>query len=347
MNKKRVTYIHVFIWLFAVFANLPYSNIKQGMSSQIIVSNVIGFLYLMVVFYLFYLVMVPFFLNRKKVTEFFAISFFVVLIMPFFGYTILFLSRACFEGTFHHFYHDYSLKMHMSGYYPVLTAAVFGSFFRVIINWFTTMNQKAELDKQKLAVELDLLKSKLNPHFLFNTLNNIDSLIHQNPDDASAALIRLSEIMRYLTYETSSDVVDLKREIEYIRNFIELHRIRIKNPEDIRFEFVGDQNVLIAPALFVPLIENSFKYASFRINKPCVDIRLSSVNGLVVFEASNFCENKTGDSSGDHSGYGITNLKKRLDLIYPGRYQLVIEPGEITYHTKLTIDTNADKVYSN
>ena len=347
MNKKRIKYIHVFIWLFAIFANLPYSTLKQVMSPQIIVSNVIGFLYLMSVFYFFYLVMVPYFLNRKKITEFFAISFLVVLIMPFFGYTILFLSRAYFDGTFYHFYHDYSLKMHMSGYYPVLTAAVFGSFFSVIISWFTTMNQKAELDKQKLAVELDLLKSKLNPHFLFNTLNNIDSLIHQNADEASAALIRLSEIMRYLTYETSSNEVDLKREIEYISNFIELHRMRIKTPEDIRFEFMGDQNVLIAPALFVPLIENSFKYASFRTNKPCVDIRLSSVNGLIVFEASNFCDNKSIDSSGDHSGYGIINLKKRLDLIYPGRYQLLIEPGEILYHTKLTINTNADQMYSN
>ncbi len=347
MNKKRIKYIHVFIWLFAVFANVPYSNIKQGMSPETIASNVIGFLYLMVVFYLFYFLMVPLFLNRKKVTEFFAISFLVVLIMPFFGYTILFVSRAYFEGSFHNFYHDYSLKMHMSGYYPVLTAAVFGSFFSVIINWFTTMNQKAELDKQKLAAELDLLKSKLNPHFLFNTLNNIDSLIHKNPEEASAALIRLSGIMRYLTYETSSDVVDLKREIEYIRNFIELHRMRIKTPEDIRFEFNGDQNVLISPALFVPLIENSFKYASFRNNKPCVDIRLSSVNGIVVFEASNFYENRTNESSGGHSGYGIINLKKRLDLIYPGKYQLLIEPGEILYHTKLTIDTNADQMYSN
>ena len=157
----------------------------------------------------------------------------------------------------------------MSGYFPVLTAAVFGSFFRVIINWFTTMNQKAELDKQKLAVELDLLKSKLNPHFLFNTLNNIDSLIHQNPEEASAALIRLSEMMRYLTYETSSEVVELEKEVEYIRNFIELYRIRIKSPDDIRFEVKGDLNVMISPALFVPLIENAFKFASFRKKTMC------------------------------------------------------------------------------
>lgn len=296
----------------------------------------------MVVFYLFYLVMVPCFLNRKKIAEFFGYSFILVLIMPFFGYSLLFLSRSIFDRTFHNFYHDYSLKMHMSGYYPVLISAVFGSFFSVIINWFSTMNQKAELDKQKLAIELDLLKSKLNPHFLFNTLNNIDSLIYQNPEEASAALIRLSEIMRYLTYETSSDVVNLKREIEYIRNFIELHRMRIKTPDDIKFEVEGDQNILISPALFVPLIENAFKFACFRTNKPSIDIRLSSLNQVVEFEISNSYENKKQDPESGHSGFGIFNLRKRLDLTYPHKYKLIIEPGEMLYHVKLTIDTNAD-----
>lgn len=342
MSKKRITYIHIFIWLFAIFANLPYSNINQYSPPAQIVANIIGFLYLMVVFYLFYLVMVPLFLNKKKIDMFFGVSFLAVLIMPFFGYTILFLSRAFFEGTFQHFYRDYTLKMHMSGYFPVLTAAVFGSFFGVIINWFKTMNQSAELDKQKLAVELDLLKSKLNPHFLFNTLNNIDALIHQNPEEASAALIRLSDMMRYLTYETSSDVVDLNREIEYIRNFIDLYRIRIKIPEDIVFNVNGDQNIMISPALFVPLIENVFKFASFRMKKPCVDIRLSTDNGIVVFEVSNYYEKNVNSRNTAHSGYGLINLKKRLDLAYPGKYQLIIEPDDLLYHVKLTINTNAD-----
>jgi len=342
MSKKRIRYIHVFIWLFAFCANLPYYNLNKDLPPRQVVAYAIAFLYLMLVFYLFYLVLVPYFLNRKKIAEFFGISFIVVLIMPFFGYTLLFLSRACFDGTFHNFYGDYSLRMHMSGYYPVLTAAVFGSFFSVIINWFTTMNQNAELDKQKLAAELDLLKSKLNPHFLFNTLNNIDSLIHQNPDEASAALIRLSDIMRYLTYETSSQLVILKGETKYIRNIIELHRMRIRTPEDIRFDVSGDQNVMISPALFVPLIENAFKYASFRNKKPSVDIRLSSVDGTVVFESSNYYENNKNESATGHSGSGIINLKKRLELTYPNNYQLTIEQGEMLYHVKLTIDTHAD-----
>jgi two-component system LytT family sensor kinase len=342
MSKNRIKYIHLFIWLFAIFANLPYSVIGHEITPRAIVSNIIAFLYLMVVFYLFYLLMAPLFLNRKKLMEFFGISFIIVLIMPFFGYTILFISRALFEGTFENFYRGYSVKMHMSGYYPVMTAAVFGSFFSVIINWFTTMNQKAELDKQKLAVELDLLKSKLNPHFLFNTLNNIDSLIHKNPEEASAALIRLSEMMRYLTYETTSEVVELNREIEYIRNFIELYRIRIKTPEDIVFKTFGDNNVMLSPALFVPLIENAFKFATYRNLKPSIDIKLSSENGIITFEISNFHDTNSKNNDNAHSGYGIMNLKKRLELTYPGKHKLTIEPGNTSYYVKLQIDTNAN-----
>lgn len=346
MSKKRITYIHIFIWLFAIFANLPYYNLSNKLPPQQIVAYSIAFLYLMLVFYLFYLLLVPFFLDRKKITGFFAFSFVIILVMPFFGYTLLFLSRAFFDGTFHDFYKGYSLRMHMSGYFPVLTAAVFGSFFRVIINWFKTQNQKAELEKQKMVVELDLLKSKLNPHFLFNTLNNIDSLIHQNSEEASTALIRLSDMMRYLTYETSSEYVPLNKEIEYIRNFIELYRIRIKSPEYIRFEVHGDTNVLISPALFVPLLENAFKFTSFRTKKPCVEIQLSSNGGYIEFEISNPVDNLKNRESSD-SGYGISNLKKRLALTYPGNYQLDIDPGTSIFNVKLKINTNADNLHRN
>jgi LytS/YehU family sensor histidine kinase len=204
------------------------------------------------------------------------------------------------------------------------------------------MNQKAELDKQKLAVELDLLKSKLNPHFLFNTLNNIDSLIHQNTEEASAALIRLSEMMRYLTYETSSEVVTLNKEVDYIRNFIELYRIRIKTPEDIRFKEEGDLNIKIAPALFVPLIENAFKFASYRTKKPCVEIHLISEKGIVTFKISNCFEiNSNYQGSGD-SGFGLINLRKRLSIIYPGKHSLIIDQVDSLYNVELIIDTNAD-----
>jgi two-component system, LytTR family, sensor kinase len=342
MSKKRITYIHIFIWLFAIFANVPYSNIGHNMQPQQIITNVIAFLYLMLVFYLFYLFLVPHFLDRKRIGSFFIVSFIIILIMPFLGYTLLFLVRAIYDDAFHNFYRGYSIRMHMSGYYPVLTASVFGSFFRVIINWFGTMNQKAELDKQKVMAELDLLKSKLNPHFLFNTLNNIDSLIKMDPEKASESLIRLSEIMRYLTYETAAEFVELKKEVDYINNIIGLYRLRIKSSEDIHIEVQGDLSVQIAPALFVPLIENAFKYAVFDGNKPALDINLRSERGRIVFEISNIFNKYSKISETNHSGFGLKNLKKRLDLAYPEMHELIIESFENIFKIKLTICINAD-----
>jgi len=345
VDQKKIKYLHLFIWLFAIFANLPYSEIGSEIPPQQIASYLFAFLYLMLVFYLFYIFLVPQLLSRNRIAEFFAVAFGVVLLMPFFGYSVLFLIRALFEGTFQNFYRGYSIRMHMSGYYPVLTAAVFGSFFRVIINWFTALNQKAELDRQKIAIELELLKSKLNPHFLFNTLNNIDSLISQDPDKASAELIRLSDMMRYLTYETNSETVELSREIEYIGNFIELNRIRIREPDAILFEVSGDLTARISPGLFMPLIENAFKFASFRIQKPGIRISVKSENGIISLETGNYNDNIL-NSEKQFSGFGLSNLRKRLELIYPGRHTFHTEAGEFRYDVKLSIDTNADQMYS-
>jgi hypothetical protein len=324
---------------------MPFQTLGQKMSPEVLVTYIVAFLFLMVVFYLFYFFVAPTFLMKKRLGRFFLVSFVVVLLIPFIGYTLLFLVRALNRGSFDNFYQGYSFKMHMSGYYPVLTAAVFGSFFSIIINWFTVISQKAELDKQKLAVELDLLKSKLNPHFLFNTLNNIDSLIIIDKEAASAALIKLSEIMRYLTYEVSGDYVDIAGELRYINNFIDLNRIRLKNPEDLRLNIDVDSNLKVSPALFLPLLENAFKFASFGTKQPSIDINITSKNNLLSFEISNtFDESR---NRFEHSGYGLQNLRKRLELYYPDRHMLLIREDGDYFRAKLTLDTNADKLYSN
>lgn len=342
MTRKKIIQLHIFLWLFALLANLPYPGIIKGMTTPVIVSNIIGFLYLVIVFYLFYLYLAPILLKRKNISLFFSVSFAVVLIMPFFGYFFLFLSRAYFDHTFSHFFRGYSIAMHMSGYFPVLIAALFGSFFRVIISWFDTVNRQSETEKQKLSIELELLKSKLNPHFLFNTLNNIDSLIRKDPEEASSSLIRLSEVMRYLTYETTSDSVELERERDYIINYIDLHRMRIKTPQDIRLNAEGDMTARISPALFIPLIENAFKFASFRGEKPAVDINLVSKGGIINFSISNCCEEALTGSGKGSSGFGLSNLKKRLELTYPGRHELRTEMVNRQFRAELIIDTNAD-----
>jgi sensor histidine kinase YesM len=346
MPKKRIISIHFFLWLFAIFANLPYTDFSRFSDPRTLTSNIIGFLYLAVVFYLFYFVIVPRFLEKRGIRIFFIVAFFTVLVMPFFGYTILFFSRALFDNSFHHFYRGYSLKTHMSGYFPVLSAAVFGSFFRMIISWFTTMSQKAELNRQKLAMELELIRNKMNPHFLFNTLNNIDSLIQTDQSEASAMLIRLSEIMRYMTYDADSDFVELGRECDYLRNLVELHRMRLNDPDEIVLDISGSMSCRIAPALFSPLVENAFKFASFRGRKPSVEIHLAASDGIISFRSSNNFDSSYFKKDAERSGSGIVNLKRRLDLTYPDHYSLLIENNEPRYSVVLTIDTNGNTMYS-
>ncbi|HEX2967743.1 MAG TPA: sensor histidine kinase [Bacteroidales bacterium] len=336
MDPKRVKYLHIFIWLFAIFVNLPYKMFGGKLVPEMLVSYVIAFLYLVVVFYLFYLLIVPKFLKKKKLTGFLMSSLIVILIMPFFGYTLLYLSRAVFNRTFKGFYEGYSLKTHMSAFYPLLTSAVFGSLFSVIINWFKTIEQNSEILRQKLSIELDLLKSKLNPHFLFNTLNNIDSLIRHDPEEASSALVKLSGMMRYLTYETTGDKVSISKETDYIRNFIDLQKIRIREAEKISFSFKGDTNTMIAPALFIPLVENAFKYGCNGNSKPCIEISIISENNRIDFNISNTYTNNLRNS--DAAGYGLANLRKRLELIYPGKHLLEISDKDYLYNARLIIE---------
>lgn len=342
MSRKKIIYIHLFTWLFAIFANLPFSGIRHEIHLAELVSYLFAFLYLMLVFYLFYLFIAPWFLYKRKINRFFIVSFVTILVLPFFGYMALFLFRALFTGTFHDFFKGYSLAMHMSGFYPVMMAAVFGSFFRVIIRWFEDMNKRAEQEKQRLVMELDLLKSKLNPHFLFNTLNNIDELIRKNPEAASSALISLSDIMRYLTYETSAGKVSLEKEAEYIRNFVELFRIRVKSPDDIHFETRGDLSVEISPALFLPLLENAFKFASFSKTKPAVNLIITSQSGIVDFRISNYFDENSSIPGGGPSGFGLSNLRKRLELTYPGKHQLITDKKDQLFQAELILDTHAD-----
>jgi len=127
-----------------------------------------------------------------------------------------------------------------------------------------------------------------------------------------------------------------------MNNFIELYRIRIKSPDDIRFTADGDLSVMVTPALFVPLLENGFKFASFRNRKPGIDIRLYSGNGMIEFEISNICELNSNIPARDQSGFGLMNLRKRLELSYPDKYKLLIEPRESEFLAKLTIDTNGN-----
>lgn len=190
-----------------------------------------------------------------------------------------------------------------------------GTFFRLFIQWFNDSFEKIELEKQNFKSELALLKNQLNPHFLFNTLNNIDALINQQSPNASLALNKLSQIMRYVVYDSEKEWVSLSDEINYIQNYISLLKLRISNPNIIDFTVTGSINhQQIAPMLFIAFVENTFKHSSLK-DKPNNKIEIKiNINGN---QMDVYCRNTIVDINKDAgSGVGLALLKKRLNMIY-------------------------------
>lgn len=182
-----------------------------------------------------------------------------------------------------------------------------------------------ELQYDKLKLELDHLKSQLQPHFFFNTLNNLYTLSIQQSEKAPEIIASLSSIMRYVLYESKEEKVALSREIQFMHNYFELERIRHSNPEQIEFVVQGNPDgITIEPLLFLPLIENCFKHALHKdvLENP-IKIVLDIDQHELVFQTSNKIlekENPVG-----YGGIGLANVKKRLNLLYGDRQQLNLE----------------------
>lgn len=202
--------------------------------------------------------------------------------------------------------------------------------------------------KQNEESELALLKAQLNPHFLFNTLNNIDTLIHvDEKEKASESLIRMSDMMRYTTYESSNEKVLLKQEIEYLQNFIELQLLRLSNKELVDFKFSGDiEDTSITPMLLIPFVENAFKHASDKKSPKAIKICLSVEYGILYFSCSNKIDESGSFSKDKKGGVGLANIERRLQLIYPDRYKLEIQKSEGNYIANLKINLNEPELHN-
>jgi len=196
-----------------------------------------------------------------------------------------------------------------------------GSLLRGFITWFEDIQRRQEMEKMLIRNELDVLNAQLNPHFLFNTLNNIDSLIFRQPQKASESLITLSEIMRYMLYDAREPKVLLSREVEHYQRIIRLQSLRFGNPEAIRFDTPAAlPEIWVAPLLFLPFIENAFKYAVKSDIFPMIEFRMTISENEICWTSRNQFQAETDDKTARRGGIGLSNLKRRLELLYPGKY---------------------------
>ena len=218
-----------------------------------------------------------------------------------------------------------------------LINGVMGFVLRGFVTWYGDIKLKADLSKKNYEMELELIKSQINPHFLFNTINNIDVLIAKDAVKASAYLNKLSDIMRFMLYETKTNKIQLEQELTYIEKYIDLQKIRTSKANYVNYSVEGDSNnLMIAPMLFIPFIENAFKHTENKKVENAINIKVTIVKELIIFE----CENKYSENNHtklEQSGLGNELIQKRLNLLYPDKHTLDVTDKDGTYKVKLTL----------
>jgi len=223
-------------------------------------------------------------------------------------------------------------------FFNIYTVVSLFAAIKLLKYWYKNQTLKTELENKNKTSELALLRSQLNPHFLFNTLNNIDALISSDQEKASDAVIKLSEIMRFTLYDANNDRVALEKEISFLESFISLQQLRLKNPYFVKFaNEVNCKSMLIAPMLFIPFVENAFKHGLKNIVAPGIEISLNCDDGNINFEVVNRYSLHEIQNKDTTSGIGLVNTKKRLELLYPKKHKLEIRKSDGIFKVNLTI----------
>jgi len=223
----------------------------------------------------------------------------------------------------------------------ILFSVVLSMVLKLLKNWYQGEQARRRLQQINTETELKFLKSQINPHFLFNCLNNLYALTLKKSDLAPEVVLRLSNILRYVLYEAVDGRVSLSKEVQYLKDYIDLEKIRLGDRAVIAFETNGSlSEAQIEPMLFLTFLENSIKHGAFNtISDAWIKINLKASPGEIIFEISNSKPAYLDESVKGQGGIGMANLKKRLDIIYPEKYSLEVRDEESEYHVKLALNT--------
>ncbi len=225
-----------------------------------------------------------------------------------------------------------------SSYLGFILVFSVGLTVSVIQEWLKSEEKKKEIEHEKMNTELSLLKSQINPHFFFNTLNNIYSLAITKSDETPSSILKLSSIMRYVLTETQQDHVPLSQEIEFVKNFIDLQSVRLTDKVKVQFTVEGNvDNRLIAPLLFIPFIENAFKYGVSTVEYAAIDIRIASLVNSVTLDVKNTVSKTSKHINGNTTGIGMANVSRRLELLYAGKHKLTTYEKDNLYIVHLEL----------
>jgi len=333
MKKRWQIFWHVFIWILIVdfFGYLIYINAKLSAAQMLVYLTYsiidIG------LFYVNYLVLIPRFLNKKLYSKYVVaiLTTLVVFGVGKYGLGLFLKPYVLMHGKVEIGFGEFFLSTTVTNIIFLLLSAA----LKFTVDWFLNERIQRDLENQRLSAELAFLKSQINPHFLFNSLNSIYSLAYQRSATTPDAILKLSEIMRYMLYDCNDNKVDLSKELQYLQNYIDLQKIRFSDKAYIDYKVEGKiVNQQIVPLLLIAFIENAFKHGV--ANDPLTPIRL-----LIDVDDEHlhfYMQNKKHTNNRDASGgIGLNNVKRRLNLLYPNKYNLDIRDEADTYTVELSL----------
>lgn len=329
---------HLAFWGFSFLVLLKYFQLSSRIEPIDYLYTSFFHISLLAAVYINLRLLIPYFLQRKKIILF-ALLFLIDLLAASLLNIFIFnyLIDKLFPGYYFISYYNFADILQFHVVYMVIS-----SLLKLSKEWFGLLESRsrlAQFEKEKTQVELMALKAQVNPHFLFNSLNNIYSLSLKKANETPQVILALSDMFRYIIYEAGEDLIDLAKELEFLRKYIELQQIRSNHGALITFEVNGDPDgIKVAPLIFLPFLENSFKhgikgdpvggYVDLRI-----DIRLYDIHFQL---SNNKGKMKTMDAE-KRSGLGLENVRRRLDLQYGKDYTLNITENEHEFTVSLTL----------
>ena len=316
---KRLIY-QILFWTAFLLVNLLGGVEEAGDLTKEIVSTLIFTLVTMVVVYFNVLFIIPRFLYKKRYLLYILLFILSILLVTLLGYSTFELSIIDIVVE------TVEIAIWVGGLSSVW----------IIIEQLSIKEKLIIAEKKQTEDSLRYLKAQINPHFLFNVLNNINFLIHKDSDRASETVIKLSDMLRYQIYDADTDHIEINKEVKHIRNYIELERIRMGDRLQLTESYnVSNGTQLLPPFLLMPLIENAFKHSSGR-GKSVISIALHTNSELVQITVENSVPEQV-DNKKKEGGLGISNLKRRLELQFKDKYSYTYGVVDNSYKAELVI----------
>ncbi|MBC6108932.1 sensor histidine kinase [Pedobacter fastidiosus] len=340
-KSKGPLVLHIIFWIVIILfiaASVFFEKGKHTMKDYFLSFGVLGIINISL-FYINYIFLIPSLIKKRKKYWLYLISFFLLII----GATLIKTIIAVLNPVELLTYTMDGKQKEFTVNQFAINSVFFEGFFLICsciikftIDWFSNERIQRNLESERREMELQFLKSQLNPHFLFNSLNNIYSLAYQKSDKTADAIMKLSEIMRYMIYESNTPTVELGKEVDYLTNYIELQKIRFKDGAFVELSLNGEiDNQKIVPLMLISFVENAFKHGV--VNDPAEPVKINIIANQKILHFS-VINKKSQQNKDAQGGVGLTNVERRLQLVYPDRYKLNVVNSATHYTCELMID---------